>query len=66
MIVHGVSADLSIAKLFMAGVLPGILLATLFSGCLVVRAVGNSGKVTPADAPMRRSRCCNSWRRRTS
>ena len=54
MIVHGVSADLSIAKLFMAGVLPGILLATLFSGCLVVRAVRNSGKVTPADAPMRR------------
>ena len=30
MIVYGVSADVSIAQLFMAGVLPGIMLAALF------------------------------------
>ena len=32
MIVCGVSADVSIAQLFIAGVLPGLLLALLFSG----------------------------------
>ena len=52
MIVYGVSADVSIAKLFMAGVLPGVMLATLFSGYLVVWALLNPGKVPAADAPM--------------
>ena len=32
MIVYGVSAEVSIAKLFIAGVLPGLMLALLFSG----------------------------------
>ena len=32
MIVYGVSADVSIAQLFIAGVLPGVMLAALFSG----------------------------------
>jgi TRAP-type C4-dicarboxylate transport system permease large subunit len=32
MIVYGVAAEVSISKLFIAGVLPGILLAALFSG----------------------------------
>ena len=32
MIVYGVSANVSIAQLFIAGVLPGLLLASLFSG----------------------------------
>jgi len=52
MIVYGVSADVSIARLFMAGVLPGVMLATLFSGYLVVWALLNPGRVPPADAPM--------------
>jgi len=52
MIVYGVSADVSIAKLFMAGVLPGLLLAGLFSGWLVLWALLNPGRVPPADAPM--------------
>ena len=52
MIVYGVSADVSIAQLFMAGVLPGILLASLFSGYLAVWALLNPGRVPPADAPM--------------
>ncbi|OGB00180.1 MAG: C4-dicarboxylate ABC transporter permease [Burkholderiales bacterium RIFCSPHIGHO2_12_FULL_69_20] len=52
MIVYGVSADVSIAQLFMAGVLPGILLASLFSGYLALWALLNPGRVPPADAPM--------------
>jgi len=52
MIVYGVSADVSIARLFMAGVLPGMMLAALFSGYLVVWALLNPERVPPADAPM--------------
>jgi tripartite ATP-independent transporter DctM subunit len=52
MIVYGVSADVSIAQLFMAGVLPGVMLAALFSGYLVLWALMNPSKVPPADAPM--------------
>ena len=45
MIVYGVMANVSIAKLFIAGVLPGILLAALFSGYLMAWALMNPGKV---------------------
>ena len=51
MIVYGVSADVSIAQLFIAGVLPGMLLAALFSGYIVVWALRNPRQVPPADAP---------------
>ena len=49
MIVYGVAADVSIAKLFIAGVLPSILLAALFSGYLMVWALMNPGKVPRPD-----------------
>jgi tripartite ATP-independent transporter DctM subunit len=52
MIVYGVSADVSIAQLFIAGVMPGILLAALFSGYLIVWALRHPDQVPPADAPM--------------
>ncbi len=39
MIVYGVSANVSIAQLFIAGIIPGILLAMLFSGYIVVWAL---------------------------
>ena len=52
MIVYGVSAEVSIAQLFIAGVLPGLMLALLFSGYLVFWAWRNPGLVPPADAPM--------------
>ncbi len=45
MIVYGVSANVSIAQLFIAGVIPGLLLATLFSGYVVVWALVNPGKI---------------------
>jgi C4-dicarboxylate transporter DctM subunit len=49
MIVYGVSADVSIAKLFVAGVIPGILLAALFSGYLVLWALMNRDRVPVPD-----------------
>lgn len=52
MIVYGVSADVSISKLFIAGVLPGILLALLFSGYIAIWAMRNPDKIPPADAKM--------------
>ena len=52
MIVYGVSAEVSIAQLFIAGVLPGILLAVLFSGYLMVWALRNPTKVPPPDATL--------------
>src|SRR5690606_12232963 len=39
MIVYGVAADVSISKLFIAGILPGLMLAVLFMGYIAVWAV---------------------------
>ena len=52
MIVYGVTADVSIAKLFIAGVLPGIVLAALFSGYLAVWAAMNRDRVPVPDQVM--------------
>jgi tripartite ATP-independent transporter DctM subunit len=52
MIVYGVAAEVSIAQLFIAGVLPGILLGVLFSGWIVVWALRNPQLVPPADAKL--------------
>ena len=50
MIVYGVSAEVSIAQLFIAGVLPGLLIAGLFSGYLAAWALLHRDQVPPADA----------------
>jgi C4-dicarboxylate transporter, DctM subunit len=52
MIVYGVAANVSIAKLFIAGVIPGILLALLFMGYIVAWALLNKDKVPAADEGM--------------
>jgi C4-dicarboxylate transporter DctM subunit len=52
MIVYGVSAEVSIAQLFIAGVLPGLMLALLFSGYLMFWALRNPTRVPPPDPPM--------------
>jgi tripartite ATP-independent transporter DctM subunit len=52
MIVYGVTADVSIAKLFIAGVFPGMMLASLFSGYLIVWSLMNPGKIPPPDSAM--------------
>jgi tripartite ATP-independent transporter DctM subunit len=49
MIVYGVTAEVSIAQLFIAGVIPGLLLGALFMGYVIVWALLNPGKVPPAD-----------------
>ncbi len=50
MIVYGVAADVSIAKLFVAGVLPGLLLATLFMGYIAIWSLFNKDKIPAAEA----------------
>ena len=52
MIVYGVAANVSIAKLFLAGVLPGLMLAAIFMGYIVIWAWRNPGKVPPAGSSM--------------
>jgi tripartite ATP-independent transporter DctM subunit len=47
MIVYAVAAEVSILKMFVAGVLPGILLIALFSGYIVVWALLNPDKTPP-------------------
>jgi tripartite ATP-independent transporter DctM subunit len=44
MIVYAVAAEVSILKMFVAGVLPGILLIALFSGYIIVWALLNPDK----------------------
>ena len=48
MIVYGVSAEVSISQLFVAGVLPGLLLASMFSGYLIVWSLLNPEKIPPS------------------
>jgi tripartite ATP-independent transporter DctM subunit len=48
MIVYGVTANVSIAQLFIAGIIPGILLAMLFSGYIAAWALAHPGKVPAA------------------
>ena len=52
MIVYGVSADVSISKLFIAGVVPGLLLGLLFSGYIMFWALRHPDQVPPADLRM--------------
>lgn len=49
LIVYGVSAQLSIARLFMAGVLPGAVLVVLFMGYIVTWSLLHPGRNPPAD-----------------
>jgi tripartite ATP-independent transporter DctM subunit len=52
MIVYGVTAEVSISQLFIAGVIPGLLLAGLFMGYVVVWALLNPGKTPVSDIRM--------------
>ncbi len=52
MIVYGVAADVSIAQLFIAGIVPGLLLALLFSGYLVWWALRHPQRIPPRDPPV--------------
>jgi len=52
MIVYGVTAQQSVARLFMAGILPGLLLIVLFMGYVVVWSLLNPSRVPPRDEAM--------------
>jgi C4-dicarboxylate transporter DctM subunit len=49
MIVYGVAANVSIARLFIAGIVPGLLLAGLFMGYIAWWAARHPGQVPAAD-----------------
>jgi C4-dicarboxylate transporter DctM subunit len=49
LIVYGVTINESISKLFIAGILPGLLLASLFMGYIVVWALLRPAEVPPAE-----------------
>ena len=52
MIVYGVSADVSIAQLFIAGIIPGMLLALIFSSYIAVWSLLHAGQIPPPDPTM--------------
>ena len=52
MIVYGVTAEVSITRLFIAGVIPGLLVAALFMGYTLVWSLLNPGKIPPPDRSM--------------
>jgi tripartite ATP-independent transporter DctM subunit len=52
MIVYGVTANVSIAQLFIAGVIPGLLLAGLFMAYTIAWALAHPGAIPPPDARM--------------
>jgi len=52
MIVYAVAADVSIIRMFIAGVLPGALLLCLFSGYIVIWALLNPSKTPKATVAM--------------
>ena len=52
MIVYGATADVSINKLFIAGVIPGLMLALLFMGYVGGWAWANRASIPPSDIRM--------------
>jgi len=52
MIVYGVSADVSITRLFIAGVIPGLVLAGLFMGYTIVWSLLHPDRIPPPDPEM--------------
>ena len=52
MIVYGVTAEVSITRLFIAGVVPGLLLAGLFMSYTIAWSLMNPGKIPPPDRSM--------------
>lgn len=52
MIVYATATDQSIARLFIAGVIPGIMLIALFMGFIGLWALINKQKMPPAEPPL--------------
>ncbi|TCP59929.1 tripartite ATP-independent transporter DctM subunit [Rhodovulum bhavnagarense] len=54
LIVYGAATEQSIARLFLAGVLPGLMLAALFSGYIMLWARLNRSRMPEAEPPVDR------------
>ena len=52
LIVYGVAAEISIARLFIAGILPGIMMIVLFMGYVSIWSIRNPDKVPAKDPPL--------------
>jgi tripartite ATP-independent transporter DctM subunit len=52
MIVYGVAADVSISQLFIGGIVPGILLAFIFSAYISAWSLLHPDRIPPRDPPM--------------
>ncbi|MEM8791721.1 MAG: TRAP transporter large permease subunit [Pseudomonadota bacterium] len=52
LIVYGVAIEESVARLFLAGVGPGIMMLLLFMGYVIAWALFNPGKMPAPDAPL--------------
>ena len=50
MIVYGVASDTSITRLFIAGVFPGLMLAGLFMGYVIIWSLLNPSKIPPPES----------------
>jgi len=50
MIVYGVLADVSILDLFLAGIIPGLILAGLYMGWIAIRAMADPSLAPPREA----------------
>ena len=53
MIVYGVAAEVSIVRLFIAGVIPGLILVALFSGYIMLRSAMNPSSTPRSDERLR-------------
>ena len=63
MIVYGVAAQVSVARLFIAGVLPGLMLVVLFSGYVILWSLVNKRQIPAAGAVLTlREKLRASWR----
>jgi tripartite ATP-independent transporter DctM subunit len=51
LIVYGVSAEVSISRLFIAGILPGLMLVTLFMGYTAIWSILNADKLPEDNSP---------------
>ncbi|WP_027882138.1 TRAP transporter large permease [Meiothermus rufus] len=52
MIVYGVAAEVSVARLFIAGLLPGLLVMLLFMGWVMLSSLLYARQMPPADPPL--------------
>ncbi|MCG6122024.1 MAG: TRAP transporter large permease subunit [Microvirga sp.] len=52
LIVYASATELSVARLFIAGVVPGLMLTAMFMAFVIIWALLNKSKMPPPDAPM--------------